>query len=225
MATPHDWSPDEKLAWSTWSLPLELAGSADDILHNLKVIEEYVKGEGYLVETALLDVLVRHSSDLRPKLRFSQSRTHSLAEALVDALQAREPAPPEPTPFQGDRDHKLVEARAGDVTDQPLSVKDKKQIREQVEKGLKQVLEEVRKAKSNLEQMHAKTECETMSVNNRSGNAIDHGFVDLLRQIVAKNPDGSVNWVRTREERQRYVDEHQWRLEHGQPTSPSIPLR
>jgi hypothetical protein len=221
MATPHTWTPEEEFAWRTWELPETLKA---DAFHNHKEIEAFIRDRGYLVEHGLLNLLVERSSDLRPRLRFSQTPSHSLGDALVSALQGRPEPAPEPQPFQGDTTHKLVEARAGDVTNQPLNVSDKTALREDAKEDWQQVLEEVRKAKSNLEQMHAKTECEAMSVNNCSGTAIDHNFVNLLRQIFAKNADGSVNWVRTREERQKYLTEHQWRLEHGLPTSPSIPL-
>ena len=82
-------------------LPSELAGSADDILHNLHLIEEYVKRQGYLVEHALLDTLVKYSSDLRPKLRFANPQSHSLGDALISSLQQRPEPTPAPGPFKG----------------------------------------------------------------------------------------------------------------------------
>ena len=222
MGKPHDWDDNEKLAWSTWELPSELAGSADDILHNLKAIEEYVKREGCFVEHGLLDVLVHHSSDLRPKLRFAKPSTHSIADALVSSLQQRPAPTPEPEPFQGTAQEKLV-GTGVDVTGEYLSVKDKAAFREKVDKDLQMVREEIRKAKANLEEMHAKTECESLVVAKAGQN--DHGFNALLKQVFAKNSDGSINWVHTYKARLEYASEHQWRLEHGLPTSPNVPLR
>lgn len=197
MGKPRDWSPDEKLAWATWELPSELAGSPDDIRHNLHEIEEYVKRQGYLVEKGLLDVLVQHSSDLRPKLRLAKSATHSLGDALADALQARPPAAPEPKPFDGDTVHKLVEAGVG-VTDQHLSAVDKKAIREQAEAERQRALEQLRQGKKKLEEMQAKSECDGLVVVHRSGKGIDQNLTSQLRQVFAKFKDtGEICWVAT----------------------------
>lgn len=220
MATPHTWTDAEDLAWRTWELPEALKAEAS---HNLAEIERFVRSRGYIVEHGLLNLLVECSSDLRPRLRFEQPSSRSLGDVMVSALQAR-PETVEPTPFQGDSQHKAVEAGLR-VTDQPLSATEMARLRDQAKTEHQRRLEESRKLKQALEETQAKFDCESMTANNRSGTAIDHVFVNLLQQIFAKNADGSVNWVVTRNVRKRYLDEHQWRLEHGQPTTPSIPLR
>lgn len=221
MATPHTWTPEEELQWRTYQLPESLREHAE---YNLRKIEEYVRTQGYIVETGLLDMLIQYSSDLRPRLRFSQPQTHSLADALVDALTSRPPTPPEPQPYAGTEKEKLI-GTGVDVTGHILSVKDKAAAHEQVKQDIQMVLEEARKAKEQLQEQHYKMEAEALSVNNLSGTGVDHNFMDLLRQIFAKREDGSVCWVSTYEARLRYCEEHQWRREHGQPTSPNIPLR
>jgi hypothetical protein len=200
MAQPHTWTSEEELAFKTWELPESLREHAE---YNLHQIEEYVRSQGYIIEHALLDMLVNVSSDLRPRLRFANPTTHSLGDALADALQARpEPEPePLPQPYAGDIQHKLVEAGVG-VTDQHMSAVEKKEAREQAKADFQQAIGEIRKGKQKLEEARAQAEAETLIVTHRTGIGIDQNLTSELRQIFAKFKEtGEVCWVETLRQR------------------------
>jgi hypothetical protein len=49
---------------------------------------------------------------------------------------------------------------------------------------------------------------------------VDNRFLEILKGIWANNKDGSHNYRETLKARRQYLDEHQWRVEHGLPTTP-----
>lgn len=93
--------------------------------------------------------------------------------------------------------------------------------REAAKAAHEESLKQSQQLRESLEQAEARREAEAMTTTNATG-MIDHTFVQLLQQIFARRPDGTICWTRTRDERSKYLDEHQRRKEHGLPTTPGL---
>jgi hypothetical protein len=130
------------------------------------------------------------------------------------------PAPvekPEPKPSR--ENMASILAAVGVYTDTsiatPSDIAEERARKKREHGDLLKKLQDKREAEAEAE---AKTELETL-LPIKHGQ-VDHRFLEVLKCIWARNPDGSTNYRGTLKARQQYLDEFEWRIQRGLPTTP-----